>query len=122
MTIAAPVRSFRFTLLLDADSREDLANELRNIAWRVDADQISNGVSGGPSTGSIYELLHDPAQTHDAYHAQLRAYLAATKPPSTASHDCRLDDGRCGICGGDWSVCGCAGMLRRGRNSSGAQK
>lgn len=26
---------------------------------------------------------------------------------------CRQDDGRCGICGGDWSVCGCDGMLRR---------
>jgi hypothetical protein len=27
--------------------------------------------------------------------------------------NCRMDDGRCGICGGDWSVCGCDGMLRR---------
>ncbi|MGJ3704587.1 hypothetical protein [Variovorax sp. AFSI2.2] len=25
----------------------------------------------------------------------------------------RMDDGRCGVCGGDWSVCGCDGMLRR---------
>ena len=70
-----PVRAYRLTLLLDADTREGLANELRNIAWRIDAGQISTGMSGGPNSGSIYELLHDPEQTHDAYHAQLRAYL-----------------------------------------------
>lgn len=70
-----PVRAFRLTLQLDADSAYDLARELQNIAYRVDTGQISSGVSGGPSTGSIYELLHDPEQTHDAYHAQLRGYL-----------------------------------------------
>lgn len=35
----------------------------------------------------------------------------ATHTPSFKT--CRMDDGRCGICGGDWSVCGCEGMLRR---------
>lgn len=31
----------------------------------------------------------------------------------------RMDDGRCGICGGDWSVCGCEGMLRRSASHTG---
>jgi len=45
------------------------------------------------------------------------AVKAALTPPAVAApavpKTCRMDDGRCGICGGDWSVCGCEGMLRR---------
>lgn len=48
------------------------------------------------------------------------ARLRASQPPGAATpkepgkvHDCRMPDGRCGICGGDWSVCGCDGMLKR---------
>jgi hypothetical protein len=47
---------------------------------------------------------------------QIRAKQAAKpkhSPLPAAPTTCRLDDGRCGICGGDWSVCGCDGMLRR---------
>lgn len=46
---------------------------------------------------------------------KIRAKQAA-KPkhsPLPAHSSCRMEDGRCGICGGDWSVCGCDGMLRR---------
>ena len=74
-----PVRAFRLTLLLDADSRADMASALRNMADRVDRDQVTTGVWGGPSDGAIYELLADPAMTHDAYHAALRAYLDQRK-------------------------------------------
>lgn len=39
---------------------------------------------------------------------------AATPAPEAPPYkSCRMDDGRCGICGGDWSVCGCDGKLRR---------
>lgn len=38
---------------------------------------------------------------------------AAPQPTQGAPATCRLEDGRCGICGGNWSVCGCDGMLRR---------
>lgn len=74
-----PVGAFRLTLLLDADSRADMANALRNMADRVDRDEVTNGVWGGPSDGAIYELLTDPTMTHDAYHAALRAYLDQRK-------------------------------------------
>lgn len=70
-----PVRAFRLTLMLDADTRTDMADALRNMADRVDRDQVTNGVWGGPSDGAIYELLTDPTMTHDAYHAALRSYL-----------------------------------------------
>lgn len=35
--------------------------------------------------------------------------VQAAKSP----RDCRMLDGRCGVCGGDWSVCGCQGALNR---------
>lgn len=35
----------------------------------------------------------------------------AKKPAHTNS--CRMENGRCGACGGDWSVCGCQGMFDR---------
>ena len=39
--------------------------------------ELTIGVSGGPCSGYIYELLQDPEMTHDAYHAELRKYLDA---------------------------------------------
>jgi hypothetical protein len=72
-----PVRAFRLSLALGADTRNDLAWALRNLADRIDRDQVTNGVWGGPSDGAIYELLTDPSMTHDAYHSALREYLDA---------------------------------------------
>jgi hypothetical protein len=43
----------------------------------------------------------------------IEARRAALQPAQGAPATCRMNDGRCGICGGDWSVCGCDGMLRR---------
>lgn len=76
----APARAFRLTLRLDADDRKELANALFNFADAVARGEVTTGVSGGPSSGSIYELLHDPSMTHDAYHAQVREYLATKNP------------------------------------------
>ncbi len=73
--IKPPVRAFRLTLLLDADSRADMARALCNLADRLERDELTVGFWGGPSDGGIYELLTDPSMTHDAYHAALRAYL-----------------------------------------------
>lgn len=75
-----PRRAMRLTLALEADTRTDLARALRNLAERVARDEVTTGVWGSPSDGAVYELLHDPAMTHDAYHAALRGYLAGLKP------------------------------------------
>jgi hypothetical protein len=62
-------------MALEADTRLDMALALRNLADRVEREQVTVGVWGGPSDGAIYELLVDPKMTHDAYHTALRAYL-----------------------------------------------
>lgn len=79
----APKRAYRMTLALEADTRTDMAWALRNLADRVEREQVTTGVWGSPSDGAIYELLADPAQTHDTYHAELRRYLAG--PESAGS-------------------------------------
>ena len=72
----APKRAFRLTLRLEADDRAELADALRSFADQVDREEVTTGVSGGPSSGSIYELLHDPAMTHERYFADLNEYLS----------------------------------------------
>lgn len=73
--VAPPVRALRLTLALEADTPEDMASALHNLAYRVERDQVTEGCWGGPSDGAIYELLVDPDMTHDAYHKALREYL-----------------------------------------------
>lgn len=51
---AAPNRAFRLSLALEADTREDMAWALRNLAHRIECDQVTTGVWGGPSDGAIY--------------------------------------------------------------------
>lgn len=48
---------------------------LRNLAYRIEAEDVTVGVWGSPTDGAIYELLADPSITHDSYHAALRSYL-----------------------------------------------
>jgi hypothetical protein len=47
--------------------------------------------------------------------ATLRTFALSTPSPEARepAKTCRMEDGRCGLCGGDWSVCGCQGMLNR---------
>lgn len=79
---AAPVRAYRLTLRLDADTSEDLANALMQMARQIDCDKLSVGVSGGPSSGAIYELLRNPNQTHENYFREVRQYLADSQKQS----------------------------------------
>lgn len=71
----APVRAVRLTLRIESDTRNDLVSALINFATQVDREEVTTGVSGGYNSGWIYELLVDPAQTHEAYFQQLHAYL-----------------------------------------------
>jgi hypothetical protein len=76
-----PARAVRLTLKLDADDIGELSSALHNIADSAERGELTTGVSGGPSSGYIYELLQDPTITHDSYHAALREYLDAFKQP-----------------------------------------
>ena len=71
----APVRAFRLTLRIDADTRNDLVSALINFATQIDREEITTGVSGGVNSGWIYELLVDLNQTHETYFQQLNDYL-----------------------------------------------
>lgn len=82
--MSAPVRAFRLTLRLDADTAMDLANALFNLSVRADRGELTVGTSGGSSSGYSYELLHSPEQTHEKYFAELNAYLDAALTPAPA--------------------------------------
>lgn len=71
----APKRACRLTLELQADTRQSLADALFHLAARVERDEISNGVSGGPDSGAIYEFAFCDTPTHDQYFDQVREYL-----------------------------------------------
>ena len=75
----ALVRAFKLTLRLDADTRKGLVKALTQMARQIDRDQLSVGVYGGTDSGAIYELLHNPNQTHENYFREVREYLAAKK-------------------------------------------
>ncbi|AVR89059.1 hypothetical protein Tharo_2156 [Thauera aromatica K172] len=62
---------------MEADSPHELATALMNFAVQIERGEVSKGVSGGCSSGAIYELLHAPEQTHEAYFEQVREYLAS---------------------------------------------
>lgn len=75
-----PVRALRLTLELDADTRRDMAWALRNLAHRIECDELAGGgVWGGPTDGGIWELLTDPSMTHERFFAELNAYLDTKK-------------------------------------------
>ena len=72
---AAPVRAYRLTLILDADTEDAMANELFQLSLRVERGEMTCGCSGSPSSGVTYELLLDKNQTHERYFEQVREHL-----------------------------------------------
>jgi hypothetical protein len=76
------MRALRLTLKMEADNRPELAWAMRNMADQIEREELTVGVSGGPYSGAIYELLHDPAQTHENYFAQVQEYLRDKKAAS----------------------------------------
>ena len=75
----APIRAYRLTLQLDADTLSDMVGDLTNLSLRADRGELTRGVYGGPDSGCIYELLYNPEQTHETYFNQVREYLERKK-------------------------------------------
>lgn len=73
----APHRACRLTAKIEADTPHELACYLMHMAQQIERGQLSNGVSGGPSSGAIYELTVADRPTHDEYFEEVRRYLAA---------------------------------------------
>jgi hypothetical protein len=78
----APKRACRFVLDLEADTRQDLAGALFNISSRIERGEMTHGVSGGYSSGYIYELTENDTPTHDEWAERLRTYLDEKKAPA----------------------------------------
>lgn len=75
-----PKRACRLVLDLQADNRQSLSDALYNMASRIERGEMTQGVSGGYSSGYIYELTESDRPTHDEWARDLRAYLDAKTP------------------------------------------
>jgi hypothetical protein len=75
MTDNKPERARVLTLELQADTDAELADALRNVASLIDRGRLTNGVSGGYSSGYIYDLRDGNCPDHDAFAQRLRRYL-----------------------------------------------
>ena len=71
-----PQRAFTLTLVLGADSREDLVQALENLAFDISRGEITRGCWGSPSNGAFYELRTDQDMTHDRYFEAVDRYLS----------------------------------------------
>lgn len=71
---APPKRRYRLTLDLHADTWDDLADALHNIATQVLIEHHRDVTSGGYSSGYRLSVIEDPTMSHDAYIAALDAW------------------------------------------------
>ncbi len=72
---AGPRRSHEFMCKIGADSQDALVRDLHLMAHDIERGELTAGVSGGYSSGSVYAYRHDPRVTHDSYFAELDAAL-----------------------------------------------
>lgn len=81
MNSKAPRRAVVLTAIVDGDTREDVSQELERIADRIRRKEVTTGVVGGVSSGTIYEFLENEGPSHEEYFVQVQRYL----------EDCRRD-------------------------------
>lgn len=73
------LRAHSIVLIAGADTKRDLARELRHMADLIEREQLTVGCSGGPSAGTTYSYRVSPEQTHDRYFEQVNAWLDAER-------------------------------------------
>jgi hypothetical protein len=61
---------------IDAHTRRDLADHLRNLAFEIERAEWHSSVSGGCSSGHVIQLRIDDEQTPERFRAQLEAWCA----------------------------------------------
>lgn len=69
-------RAHTLIVKIGADTAEALADELRDMAYRLERGELTAGISGSPSVGSTYSYRVRPEQTHAAYFRQIEDWLA----------------------------------------------
>lgn len=70
-----PRRAYVLDLKVQADSLDSLIGYLRSFETDLYRGEISHGVSGGYSAGSIYSLDVDETITHDAWAEANQRYV-----------------------------------------------
>lgn len=70
-----PERAYVLDLRVEADSLDDLIGYLRSFETELYMEQVSTGVSGGYSAGSIYSLKINEGVTHDSWWQEMQKYL-----------------------------------------------
>lgn len=64
-------RNQTFMCRIQADSREALIGDLLHFVHRLRSNDLSAGVSGGYSSGSVYAYRVNPDATHETYFREL---------------------------------------------------
>lgn len=77
--IEAPHRACILTAKIEADTREEMVSALVHMAQQLERGELSNGCSGGPGAGTIYDYVENGEPSHDEYFIRLRAYLAESR-------------------------------------------
>jgi hypothetical protein len=73
--MSGPHRAVRLTVLLEADSKEDMLRAIDSIGQAISRDELTTGTWGAPSHGAIYEYVRGDSPTHDEYFEQTRRWL-----------------------------------------------
>lgn len=83
MSTPPPRRAYHAEIHVGADTLQDLADELRRFADRLDQGPVDTLTSGSPSAGGYLHLTRDPDMTHDRYHAANREWLDERRAEAT---------------------------------------
>lgn len=70
-------RGHSLACIVEGDDKQELIHRLHQLAAAIDRDELTTGVSGGSHSSAIYQYIHDPAMTHDAYFAEVERRIKA---------------------------------------------
>lgn len=80
-TVYRPRRRFSGSILIGADTREELARALRSLAGDIERGCGLQAACGGYASGWTLQLVEDPDMDHDRYVAALDRYLEREPEP-----------------------------------------
>lgn len=86
-----PRRAVRMIAKIDAHTRRDLADHLRQLAFDIEREEWESSISGGVSSGHIVHLSIDNDQTAEKWRAQLDAWIAKENGITEATSVAAID-------------------------------
>lgn len=70
-------RAHTLICVVEGDQKEDVVHRLHEMAAALHRNELTTGISGGSHSGTIYQYLHNPNMTHDAYFAEIERRIKA---------------------------------------------